>query len=398
MNVSSYQTDVLFLLVGTNPLPNYVSVSLLAKEYGTVYLLHTDTTLMVAERLRKHIEEDRSDLTLIPCEVSKSDPQRIEQELQDLTRDLGPNAYVGLNYTGGSKPMAVQAYHTLHTTYPRGIYSYLDADTLSLIIETPGLPLQRVFVGREVKVNFETLFDLHHYETTSIRREAKQIELCRSLADVHMSSQGMREWYVWRRTLSQLDPLLPNAEKYPTLRPVVEVLTDLGQGHASPETGVAEALGFTSLRSCTSFFKGQWLEEYAFDALASQADVLELEDWGIGIEPQKQQSEQESQQRQFEIDIAAILGYQLFAISCMVTEKRAKAKEHLLEVFVRARQISGDEARFGVVCFVNDHQALESEVTEEWDARGKIRVFGRDHIPDLGRHFHEWIITASQIR
>ena len=36
-----YQTDYLFLLVGTNPLPNYVATLLLAKDNGTIYLVHS---------------------------------------------------------------------------------------------------------------------------------------------------------------------------------------------------------------------------------------------------------------------------------------------------------------------------------------------------------------------
>jgi hypothetical protein len=151
---SPYQTDVLFLLIGANPLPNYVSALLLAKMRGTVYLLHTDATLKVAERLSEQIQQGRSDLVLVPWEISKSDPQLIEQQLKRLTGKLGSNADVGLNYTGGSKPMAVQAYHTLRASYPRGIFSYLDADTLSLMIEAPGLPTQRVVVGHSLPDTF----------------------------------------------------------------------------------------------------------------------------------------------------------------------------------------------------------------------------------------------------
>ena len=391
-DLSAFRVQHLVLLVGTNPLPNYVAALLLAAEQGDVYLLHTANTLQVAERLSAQIHKKRPDLTFIPWEIHKSDPQRIEQQMKRLARKLGPNAQVGLNYTGGSKPMAAQSYHSLRTAFPRGIFSYLDADTLSLVIEAPGLPTQQIFVGQSVAVDFETLFALHDYEIPHPRQEAKQPQFCRSLVDVHLTSQGMRDWYTWRRTLSQAAPLLPGAAQYPTLRPVIEAFVDLSQGQTPLEDGVAKALGFTSLRSCADFFKGKWLEEYAFDALASQAEVLKLQDWGIGLQPQK------PGQRPFELDIAAIRGYQLFAISCMATDRAAKAKEHLLEVFVRARQIGGDEARFAVVCLVDNYQALQDDVSETWNAQDKIRVFGREHLPDLAQHFQEWITTASQIR
>jgi len=393
VEMAPYRVEHLLLLVGTNPLPNYVAALLLTQEQSTVYLLHTSNTLQVAERLCEQIKEKRPHLTLISWEIHKSDPQRIDQRLESLKREMGPNANVGLNYTGGSKPMAVQAYYTLHAAYPRGVFSYLDADTLSLIIEAPGLPTQQVFVGQSVRVDFKTLFALHDYEITPSRREAKQPEFCRSLVDVHMTRAGMRQWYRWRRSsLPEPHPFLPAVAEYPLLEPVIEAFDLLSQGQTSAEAAIARALGYSSLRSCTEFFKGRWLEEYVFDALVSQADALELEDWAIGLELQK------VGQRPMEIDIAAVRGYQLFAISCIVTEKASKAKEHLLEVFVRARQIGGDEARFAVVCFVDEYLALQDEVSEQWDARGKIRVFGRDHMPDLAQHFNEWIATASRLR
>jgi hypothetical protein len=57
-DLAAYKTNYLFLLVGRNPLPNYVSALLLAKDEGTIVLLHTpgtDGTGKVANNLRKVI-------------------------------------------------------------------------------------------------------------------------------------------------------------------------------------------------------------------------------------------------------------------------------------------------------------------------------------------------------
>lgn len=45
------KTDYLFLLVGTNPLPNYVAARLLARPKGKIYLLHSRTTGDIAQNL-----------------------------------------------------------------------------------------------------------------------------------------------------------------------------------------------------------------------------------------------------------------------------------------------------------------------------------------------------------
>lgn len=100
----------------------------------------------------------------------------------------------------------------------------------------------------------------------------------------------------------------------------------------------------------------------------------------------------------FELDVAATIGYQLFALSCRVAKKKEAAKEHLLEVVTRAGQLGGDEARFAAVTFCDDVNVrkLESEVSEAWDAVGKIRVFGASHIRDLSVHLLQWFREANQ--
>lgn len=99
----------------------------------------------------------------------------------------------------------------------------------------------------------------------------------------------------------------------------------------------------------------------------------------------------------FELDVAAMIGYQLFAISCMaaVPKGRAAYKEHLLEAFVRARQLGGDEARVGLVCFYADAAQLEAELQETWLTQDAIRVFGRSHLPDLDIHLRDWFESAN---
>jgi hypothetical protein len=397
---SPYQTDVLFLLIGANPLPNYVSALLLAKMRGTVYLLHTDATLKVAERLSEQIQQGRSDLVLVPWEISKSDPQLIEQQLKRLTGKLGSNADVGLNYTGGSKPMAVQAYHTLRASYPRGIFSYLDADTLSLMIEAPGLPTQQVFVGHDVKVDFETLFALHGYEMDAKQSSVIPLALRQALVEVNSAKKGYDEWRAWLQTLAGDDPQLPTLASYPALAPAIEALQALCGDDPPTPALVAMQLGCKNgrLASCTKLLVAEWLEEYVYEVLQALAPGLGLHQVSMGLEPKPAPNKPKDEKRNMELDAAALLGYQLFAVSCMVTDRAQSAKDHLMEAFVRARQLGGDEARFALVCCLEKPDMMEKEVNQGWGAEDIIRVFGREHLPDLAHHFREWITSAGQIQ
>jgi hypothetical protein len=392
---SLYETDVLFLLIGANPLPNYVAACLLTKPNATLYLLHSQqngkNTYEIAERLAAALKKSkyRPNLTIHPRGISRSDPNAIERQMKALLREVSPAADVGLNYTGGTKPMSVHVYHAVRQAYPRGCFSYLDAGSLTMVINREGVPTQQVPVGRAVELDFETLFGLHGYELQSLRRGAKNSRFCRTLAQVHATSQGCKQWRKWLWTFREPDPQLPTTADYPALEPAIRDFTALCGGTSS-ETGVAQALGFENLISCTKFFNGGWLEEYTFDALAPLASPLRFCDYGLALKPYK------PGQADFDIDVAAMWGYQLFAISCIVTENKGKAKEHLFEVFVRARQLGGDEARIGLVCCVPKPAALQAEVEETWDAEGKIQVFGQEHLLDLAAWLEEWFRTANR--
>ena len=104
----------------------------------------------------------------------------------------------------------------------------------------------------------------------------------------------------------------------------------------------------------------------------------------------------------FEFDVIGLRGYQLFAISCANANDKETIKLKLFEVFVRARQMGGDEARIAVVCRAPAHdenrtpEAIEDEIRREWDREGKIRIFGEEHLPDLPTHLAEWVTVQPE--
>ncbi len=58
-DLEAYQTDYLFLLVGMNPLPNYIAALLLVRDGGTIYLFHSrgnQGTEKIASRLSSKIK------------------------------------------------------------------------------------------------------------------------------------------------------------------------------------------------------------------------------------------------------------------------------------------------------------------------------------------------------
>lgn len=387
---NDYQTDILFLLVGSNPLPDYVATHLLAKD--TVVLLHSTRTTRVAERLARQLRKERQNLAVHFYTVPESDGPVIASEVEKAVRSFPAGKTVGLNYTGGTKPMAVYSYRSLVQMSLRTVFSYLDARTLSMVIDPGSGPVQRIPVGRQISMTLEQIASLHGYEIKESRKSPRNKLIADAIAQVHLAPDGMQQWRDWLNTWSSSSGAsLPDMNRFPALTPVIQAFAHVCRGSAT-ESGVAAALGFQRLNQCGKYFVGGWLEDYVLDALTQVSQQLHVDDYACEILLRA------SRQPDFELDAALTIGYQLFAISCIVTEKKSAAKEHFLELFIRAGQLGGDEARFAAVTFCDNSnvKALYSEVTEAWDAVGKIRVFGRHHIRNLSAHLLQWFRDANQ--
>ncbi len=388
-----YQTDVLFLLVGSNPLPNYVAVRLMVKEMGTVVLLHSKSTTEVAKRLATRLQKERPDLVVQYYTVPEADGPAIAIQVENAARSFErsyPRKTVGLNYTGGTKPMAAYSYRVLSQMFPGTVCSYLDARTLSMVVDPGSGPVQYIPVKQQVRMTLEQIAALHGYEIKSSRTSPRYATIAAAIAEVHLAKDGMEQWRKWLESWNN-GAKLPDLSQFPVLAPAMQAF-DQACGGTATESGVAQALGFERLEQCTKYLVGGWLEDYTLEALTNVNKGLELDDFAgeLKLVPRGNLD--------FDLDVAATIGYQLFAVSCRATENKGLAKEHLMEVFVRASQMGGDEARFATVTLCDDKKVkdLQREVTEAWDAQGKIKVFGRSHIRELSNHLLRWFREANQ--
>jgi len=387
-DVQRFQSEHLFLLMGTNPLPNYVAAKLLRKPDGHVYLVHTDETTEIADRLIAALELGLDNATKIPVKEAEGD-----DIFAQVTKYADNKQGVGLNYTGGTKTMAVHAYRAIEQNCPEAVLSYLDARTLSLFMEPRHSSAQKILVDRAYQVRLSELLALHGYRLPTVRQTPIQSEICKALAKIHSDSAAFEQWRKWTGQQTLQD--LPDSVQYPLLQDVVAAFHHLGNGDATPEV-IAQALDpaskWTSLEQCRKWFSGDWLEEYTLWACieAKSKDPNLYGDFGIDLKPKG------PKKRVFQFDVAVMRGYQLFAISCIASDRKDKCKGHLFEAYVRARQMGGDEARIGLVCCApkdnpdNNPSMIQSEVEETWDAKGKVRVFGAKHLPDLPAYMQDW--------
>ena len=418
---NTYHSDHLFLLVGKNPLPNYVVARLLAKTDTTIWLLHSDDpdegpsgTKRAAEELETALLKREPGLTVRLEGIPSSNNLGIETRIQEILDQNRLEGTIGLNYTGGTKVMSVHVYRMLEQELvkyrPRLVFSYLDPRKLALRVDGHGTTSPQIFpimqsptLRQAVELGLDELVALHGYERAPERPTGWAdpddtpglLDLCAAIAQVHLSQAGFKQWRQWME--KERFSALPDPTKYPRLKPVRDALDQLcgGPRLTTPEAVAAilrPQVKDPTLVSCSKWFIGSWLEEYSAACLLDAADQLGIKSSRKNLEYRHRLEGLDI----FELDAAAMYGYQLFGVSCIATERKPRAKGHFLEVYVRVKQLGGDEARAGVVCLVENPEVVEKEIAREWDTEEQLRVFGRHDLKDLAAAFERWFETASR--
>jgi hypothetical protein len=411
----------LILLVGTNPLPNYITARYLANRIEQLYLVHTEKknsvpgTLHIAEGLKKQLSKrlpevfTEGKISLMSLS-SECDAENIYQNLNTCLK-LPPNARVHLNYTGGTKAMAVHVYQWVKQTTEKPAFSYLDARTYRLVydegVENPSEDLRTKVCVEDIN----ELLALHGYP---LHKEREENPFSDAMA--HMSSivedglagefiQWKNEilgavyhngegWIVKSKHLGHFDRKIKeedaeskdSAERLPVteapfkldkledairkgnrdiqdkqwLRELLmlfpeenRIVNEDGTLWIPPCGTSNSALEQRIKETIKEFLDGKWLEYHVHDTLAEL--IAEMPDsairFGMSLKP-------ENDNGKFELDIFALRGYQLFGIS-VTTDGRDHAKSKAFEVLHRVKQIGGDESRAILIAGMDDKKAEE---------------------------------------
>jgi hypothetical protein len=388
MNIPpEYKTDHLLVLVGTNPLPNWVAAELLLRKEGTVHLIHSgDTTARIADRLREHLPASCSLL-----QVNPTDASNIERQLSNRLHQL--DGKIGLHYTGGTKAMAVHAYRTveqaLRGNSPEPVFSYLDADSFELWID----PNWHESVLMAVRPCLEDLAEMHgaRLRKGSPQRKGNLLypQTATALAST-ASKGGLKAWQQWCDTVGEQLKSSPSTLGLPDDLVLADVVVAMRR---ELELTKGSELPASQFKPLTKWFTGDWLEHYVLSQIIQVSEKTGVHDFGMSLATD--QSMKSEADFDFEFDVAAMRGYQFFGISCTTSTNKWQAKSKLFEAYIRARQLGGDEARVGLVCGYEDAKRFESEVVQKWQAKDKIRVFGPHDLPNLAEHLTDWFMTAK---
>lgn len=454
--IRDYQVDHLLLLVGSNPVPNVVAGKQLTTTAGSITLIHSADGLDLAQRLKSwFVHAGYSDKNIGFTQVEESNAtlvyERVHEVLEQRENDFSNAnkarmARVGLNYTGGTKVMSVHAYRALENWAKsrdrEAIFSYLDARTLQMRFDrAPGRDAISFYVGLEVDIGIRDLLELHNWK---LKKEPTTVSVlpqsATALLAVHSNPTDARIWTDWRQ-----NALFRNARRREVIPPPIWVYqseeelqeklerpasndrwksnTDLRKlaiswpilsalrETMSNELGQsgAEYLNLTAAtgRGCKDeqdfckWLSGTWLESAVLSALQNCSEKLHLKECCMDLQPKVPSNG--AGKTEFQFDVVAIRGYQLFAFSCTTESAeesggRGLLKQKLFEAYVRARQMGGDEACVALVCCARQETAdeLEDEMRRDFSPEGRIRVFGREHLEKLAKNIADWIREQSK--
>jgi Card1-like endonuclease family protein len=443
--VNQYQTGHLFLLIGSNPLPNAVAAECLATPETTITLLHSKDSFDVAQGMQRWIKSiNRREPRLV--KINESDPSSIFRGVYGELDEVREES-IGLHYTGGTKAMSVHAHRAVEFWSAaqqrqgrnvRPVFSYLNPRKLQMVIDPldpqSGEDPEYLSVGLEVKLTLKDLLDLHGWELESDSTEnpiLPNTSLC--LATAHSSPDLGNAWREWLRSelfwkaarfeevqvkcasLNDVRECLAQQPSQPPKRrwlskgqlkqvslqwPDTNVLgnvtetmkAEVGGGESLILGDAARVCGYREPEDFCKWLNGLWLESVVLQALQRISRDCELQDVKMNLHLKTGKDGSGG----FEFDVVAIRGYQLFAFSCSSDTEGGFLKLKLFEAVNRARQLGGDEARVALVSCSKEPEKVEREIKRDVGAERRICVFGQPHLADLGTRLAEWIREQSK--
>ena len=355
----------LIMTVGTNALPVWVAWYHLKDQLADpieVRFIYTNDTISEKNLLVTHCHPASFGNHI---QTSPGNPQTVRT---DVGRVLNPPIQftdLHVHYTGGTKVMSVETvaaleygllnnHIVLHTTYldPRGTQG-------PTIVDSHGVPYNPPDAREGINPNLVLIALLNGFTLAPF---------------VHEYWDENTRGYV-RKNKPQPAILDQNQEGIGNT--VLGSMATRSLGHIPPENfeyaayvALKQALeGINSRNPARSNYK-IYHKVYVRRTGAAQRDGI------------------------FELDVVALLGYQIVVVSCTLETRNARIKEKGFEVIRRARQLGGDEAQAIVLCqgHPNTAQRVERELYDEVGSAGApLKVWGTDRWANLQNGFSNYL-------
>lgn len=386
----------LVLLIGTNPLPNFVVAKYFSDTFSNlknIYLIHSSgnkyqsSTLEYAKNIEKVLRKNSQIINVNINYVSLSDIENQKSNVNDLNsafEEVSADENIDLNYTGGTKTMGIHVYNFLKDKYnERFKSSYLSAKTFKLINENGELITEDL--RKKVNIDFTDLLDLHGFSRINkdcdykfekaLSEYAKYIN--DGILDDYFTSYQRKDFVTHSDNLIASKKSINKEIQISGKLLEINNLLPVGYNLFDIEGKLLRILPEDkNIKKVVEFIDGKWIEEYFYNILKESIknNISILKNWEI-------QKPSWSKDLKFELDIMLIFGYQLCGISITTISKKAKCKNKGFEIIMRTRQIGGDESKSILITRLHEKPVKELQNELELDTGGtskNILILGKD--------------------
>lgn len=363
----------LLLLVGSNPLPNFLAAIILKPE--SVCLFYTPETAPVKNCLKEAFQKRGNGWKINEKPIKDAtDPLSIRESFSEITGETH------LHYSGGTKPMsahALIAFHDAGGTDDQA--SYLDEKKGILRFDNDDIePID--LSKEELGLTIREILGLHGIVVKSIGSERQADpdlptnEQAKIIASKVLSDPSFAAKLYHK--ISEMTDSITKARKQP-----------LNISQYIPDLGISifpvESWGGSKYRTWYNFLRGGWFEYWCGELVKNIA-----EDGTVSIDIQCKRDDETG--REFQIDVALVHGHRLYVISCTTEAEHIPiCKNKLFEVGIRARQLGGDLARAAMVCLLygkpkNRNELkmdlLKGDIADIWESPNEIKAYGLDDV------------------
>ena len=351
----------LILTVGTNPLPVWVAWYHLKDKLPQpikVRLVHTADTKAEKDRLERYFQGASF---LDPIQTSAGDPETVRSDIRHILRDSSAETSdLHVHYTGGTKVMGVETVSAteaqlrdnqnvrLQTSYlnPRG--------ALGPTIESREGPLVRD-TRQNVDLEFNLIallngFTLGPFEHKYRDKETGRWETVVCPAPGTLSQKQLSEGW---RAITAGEHITGELLEYGAYAAFKDALEKISTNNSDRN-------------NCKLFHSVHVQRDRAIDQKI----------------------------KHFELDVVAVLGYQIVVVSCTVDSKQDMIKQKGMEAILRARQLGGDEARAIVLCSTDQDSAklIEDELKDEMGSTSEpLQIWGKNRWRGLTNNFYRYL-------
>jgi len=373
----------LFLLVGSNPLPNYVVGDYLLKSErrdenelpvpDLIALVHSEETEVFANKLKEKFKQkgEKIDVKLIDLKDKESDPQNIKEELNVFLKKRENLSSFHLNFTGGKKTMSVYTYITIYDYAKNAIFSYLDPDKHRIVLDDDKHFPTDDDLRKKVSLDIKTVLELHDME---IKNQGKEKPLYKEIMNEEKFNEVVK--YILqtiaedrKKWKSEMDKFRERfSDKIKTKKGKLKRKTKLIEEIKKANEDRVFAFLFNNLlennkydpeqaEKFPSFYKfitGEWLEDLVLITLQKlqKEEKIKVNEVRKGIEAKYKN-------RETEMDIIVMKGYEMFLITCTTDTGIGLVKQKAFEAIYRAQQLGGEHAKVVVVSPMYNRRGMD---------------------------------------